>query len=41
MALDASSVVRWEHRPQLRQPIMIVSFEGWSDAGDASSLAAR
>jgi predicted ATP-grasp superfamily ATP-dependent carboligase len=41
MGLDAASVVRWEHRPQLRQPIMIVAFEGWSDAGDAASMAAR
>jgi predicted ATP-grasp superfamily ATP-dependent carboligase len=41
MGLDAGSVIRWEHRPQLRQPIMIVAFEGWSDAGDAASMAAR
>ncbi len=41
MGLEAASGVRWEHRPQLRQPIMIVAFEGWSDAGDAASLAAR
>jgi proteasome assembly chaperone (PAC2) family protein len=41
MGLDAAAVVRWEHRPQLRQPIMIIAFEGWSDAGDAASMAAR
>jgi proteasome assembly chaperone (PAC2) family protein len=41
MGLEAAPVVRWEHRPQLRQPILIASFEGWSDAGDAASLAAR
>jgi proteasome assembly chaperone (PAC2) family protein len=41
MGLDAAAVVRWEHRPQLRQPILIAAFEGWSDAGDAASLAAR
>jgi len=41
MAPQATPVVRWEHRPQLRQPIMIAAFEGWSDAGDAASLAAR
>jgi proteasome assembly chaperone (PAC2) family protein len=41
MGLEPGTVVRWEHRPQLRQPIMIAAFEGWSDAGDASSLAAR
>lgn len=41
MGFEAASVVRWEHRPQLRQPILIAAFEGWSDAGDAASLAAR
>lgn len=41
MAFDAAAAVGWEHRPQLRQPVMIVAFEGWSDAGDAASLAAR
>lgn len=41
MGLDAASVIRWEHRPQLRQPILIAAFEGWSDAGDAASLAVR
>jgi proteasome assembly chaperone (PAC2) family protein len=41
MGLEAASVVRWEHRPQLRQPILIAAFEGWSDAGEAASLAAR
>lgn len=40
MGLDAD-IVHWEHRPQLRQPILVASFEGWSDAGDAASLAAR
>lgn len=39
--MDASSVVRWEHQPQLRHPIMVAAFEGWSDAGDAASLAGR
>ncbi|HEX3539035.1 MAG TPA: PAC2 family protein [Acidimicrobiales bacterium] len=41
MGFEAESVVRWEHRPQLRQPILIAAFEGWADAGDAASLAAR
>ena len=40
MSFDAASVVGWELRPHLRQPVMIVAFEGWSDAGDAASLAA-
>lgn len=32
-------VVRWEREPQLRRPLLVVAFEGWNDAGDASSLA--
>lgn len=31
--------VRWDHRPQLRRPLLVVAFEGWNDAGDAASLA--
>jgi predicted ATP-grasp superfamily ATP-dependent carboligase len=33
--------VRWEDRPQLRRPVLIAAFEGWNDAGDAASTAAR
>lgn len=32
-------LVRWERDPQLRRPLLVVAFEGWNDAGDASSLA--
>jgi proteasome assembly chaperone (PAC2) family protein len=32
-------MVRWERRPDLRRPLLVVAFEGWNDAGDASSLA--
>jgi predicted ATP-grasp superfamily ATP-dependent carboligase len=32
-------VVRWECHPELRRPLLVVAFEGWNDAGDASSLA--
>lgn len=32
-------VVRWERQPELRRPLLVVAFEGWNDAGDASSLA--
>ncbi|MDH3680775.1 MAG: PAC2 family protein [Acidimicrobiia bacterium] len=28
-------------RPELRDPIMIAAFEGWGDAGDAATTAAR
>jgi proteasome assembly chaperone (PAC2) family protein len=34
-------IVRWEHRPSLRKPVMVAAFEGWNDAGDAASTAAR
>ena len=32
-------LVRWERDPGLRRPLLVVAFEGWNDAGDASSLA--
>lgn len=32
-------LVRWEREPHLRRPLLVVAFEGWNDAGDASSLA--
>ena len=32
-------LVRWERHPELRRPLLVVAFEGWNDAGDASSLA--
>lgn len=31
--------IRWERRPDLRRPLLVVAFEGWNDAGDASSIA--
>lgn len=31
--------VRWERRPKLRQPVVVVAFEGWNDAADAASGA--
>ncbi|MGH9300604.1 MAG: PAC2 family protein, partial [Acidimicrobiales bacterium] len=34
-------VVRWQERPKLRRPVLIVAFEGWNDAADAASGAAR
>src|SRR4051812_13064796 len=33
--------VRWENRPKLRSPVLVAAFEGWNDAGDAASGAAR
>jgi proteasome assembly chaperone (PAC2) family protein len=33
--------VRWIAHPDLRQPFVIAAFEGWNDAGDAATTAAR
>jgi len=33
--------LRWSYRPELREPIVVVAFEGWNDAGDAASSAVR
>jgi len=33
--------LRWERRPSLRKPVVIAAFEGWNDAGEASSIAVR
>ncbi|MFN2504057.1 MAG: PAC2 family protein [Acidimicrobiales bacterium] len=33
--------VRWEDRPKLRRPVLIAAFEGWNDAADAATTAAR
>jgi proteasome assembly chaperone (PAC2) family protein len=33
--------VRWTARPTLREPVVIAAFEGWNDAGDAATTAAR
>ena len=33
--------VRWSVRPQLDRPVLIAAFEGWNDAGDAATVAAR
>lgn len=33
--------VVWEQQPKLRDPIAIVAFEGWGDAGESSSMAVR
>jgi proteasome assembly chaperone (PAC2) family protein len=35
------SSLRWHHKPELHQPILVAAFEGWNDAGDAASGAAR
>src|SRR5439155_18256402 len=33
--------VRWDDRPKLRRPVLVAAFEGWTDAADAATSAAR
>ncbi len=33
--------LRWDERPSLRRPVLVAAFEGWNDAADAASTAAR
>ena len=33
--------LRWQHRPQLRRPVLVAAFEGWNDAGEAATTALR
>jgi proteasome assembly chaperone (PAC2) family protein len=33
--------VRWTGQPHLQSPVVVAAFEGWNDAGDAASTAAR
>lgn len=33
--------VRWDERPRLRRPVLIAAFEGWTDAAEAATTAAR
>lgn len=39
--MTAVSPLRWHHRPSLSRPVLVAGFEGWNDAGDAASGAAR
>ena len=39
---EPRSHVNWLAKvPTLRSPVLIAAFEGWNDAGDAASIAAR
>jgi proteasome assembly chaperone (PAC2) family protein len=38
---QAGGYVHWESRPGLDDPILLAAFEGWNDAGDAASTAAK
>ena len=33
--------VAWSSHPRLRHPVLIAAFEGWNDAGEAATYAAR
>jgi hypothetical protein len=35
------SSLQWLKRPVLRDPLALIAFEGWGDAGDSASLAAE
>ncbi|HEX9847427.1 MAG TPA: PAC2 family protein [Acidimicrobiia bacterium] len=35
------SSLRWLSRPVLTNPVALIAFEGWGDAGDSASLAAE
>jgi predicted ATP-grasp superfamily ATP-dependent carboligase len=39
--MEDKDLVHWESRPVLRRPLLVIAFEGWNDAGDASSIALR
>ena len=39
--MAAVELIRWNGRPDLRSPALIVAWEGWNDAGDAATTAAR
>lgn len=42
MAETSADDLRWlRPTPELRDPVLIVAFEGWNDAGDAATIAAR
>src|SRR5262245_21906479 len=32
--------LQWDSRPELREPMMIAAFDGWTDAGNAATGAA-
>jgi proteasome assembly chaperone (PAC2) family protein len=38
---DDLAEIRWDDTPTLRRPIVVAAFEGWNDAGDAATHAAR
>ena len=42
MAENPADDLNWlRATPDLRDPVLVVAFEGWNDAGDAATIAAR
>ncbi len=41
VACVAADELVWTRRPELHRPVLIVAFEGWNDAGEAATTAAR
>src|SRR5439155_22875821 len=41
LACPRMDAIRWSARPTLRRPVLLAAFEGWNDAADAASTAAR
>ena len=39
--VEGVELVTWDQQPKLRRPVLVAAFEGWSDAGDAASSAAK
>lgn len=37
--MAANDALRWDHRPELVEPVLLTAFEGWADAADAASDA--
>lgn len=38
---DELEEIRWDFEPKLKRPVVVAAFEGWNDAGDAATHAAR
>ena len=41
MSASPAPHLHWDKRPDLERPVVLAAFEGWNDAGEAASTAAR
>lgn len=39
--LGPMAEVKWDQRPQLRRPILLLAFEGWFDAGECATSSVK